>query len=518
MTPSVVGGTQDQLRGVASRNDGAPSIAGLRVSASARPFKKGTGQMSEDWMNDPASWKVHRVGASPEEFDKRLRELVRAGLRPGALEREVKPQLHGGTVAERHYQNVSLVFNSEKIYALSGAIQRRWQQLGGTSWALPTSNETPAGPGGGRQVTFDLRKAGPGNSRRGAILCTNKTGAHEIAGAIYDKFLAAGGVEAVGYPVKKPWSVSEGGRYGVISKFSRAYVNDWESVIVLKGGEREAWHVQGDIYHLWQRLGGVNSASPLGYPLSDAFGSTDAVRQYFEAGTVDWRRGRGAQVEMPEWHIRFQGFHVPRGSRKWDGVGDQNLEFYFHCNAVPRVAPDTNLQFAKMPLQGAEYANMRVGRWRHDNVVVYHGRADSVLLILSGAERDLGDPHTYRAQIQETTKQAIRTGLSALGGMVAGPAGVAGAQLVSPIADILGDELGSAINGAIGTGDESLNPVGVPLNLATIRAHLASTPLVADARDADGNKAAPIHYHLEVPLSGHGYAVRLYFRLVRGAP
>jgi hypothetical protein len=460
--------------------------------------------------------KMLRLGSMrAPAFEARVAELASQGIPAGALLAEfpLLPEFPD-RIARRHYKHLTLIVRDGQLLLVRGPIRDKWEALGGPDWGVPAHDETPTGLGDGRHVTFDLLKPGvAGGGLKAAILWSGVTGAGLLAGAVYESFMARGGVHVVGYPTDGGTVPALPDNNGWICRFRRAFLDDVPSAICVPGKGLAAYHVYGGIHRLWASMGG--HASPLGFPKSDEFGTPGAERrQYFDDGTVVWRPESGAFVEMEPWHIRYRGLRVVRTK------GDEssaNVEFYAFAAAMPRV-PGDGTRTTKLPPNAAEYAHLRTGRWRGDDVVVYAGTADSLVLALSGAERDRGDPNAYLPAIEGVTKKAVEVVVTALGGLLGGVGAKLGALAGKPLSEVLGKEIASAINDVLGTGDDAFDPRAVPLNLATIRAWLAESPALAQARNADGGPAEPFPYHFTADLTGNGHWIELYFEVRRGLP
>lgn len=455
-----------------------------------------------------------RLGtAGADAFESRIAALAGAGIHAGRLlvERPLLAEFPG-KIARRDYQHLTLIVNDGVIRLIRSPIREKWEALGGEEWGVPAGDEAPTGLGDGRQVLFDLLKPSEvGGGLKAAILWCGVTSAALLTGVIYDSFVARGGVHVVGYPTEQGTVPALPDRNGWICRFRRAFLDDATSTICVRGKGRDAFHVYGDIHRLWMAMGG--HASPLGFPKSEEFGEPAVERrQYFDDGTVIWRPATGSFVEMPPWQIRFRGLRVVR--TEGDGA-TANVEYYAFVGALPRI-PSDGTRTTKLPPNAAEYADLRTGRWRHDDVVVYAGTADSLVLALSGAERDRGDPNAYLPAIEAATKKAVGAAVTALGGLLGGAGAAIGKVAGEPIADLLGKEIAGAINDALDTGDDQLPPRALPLNLATIRGYLASAPAEAPARDRDGNALDPIPHHFVVDLSGNGHWLELYFEVRHG--
>ena len=94
----------------------------------------------------------------------------------------------------RHYQNGSIYLAPGLgAHEVHGAIRERWAAMGWEKSAVgyPTSDETDVGDQRGRVSKFE----------HGAIYWTPQTGAHEVYGAILEKWLSLGGPKSfLGYP------------------------------------------------------------------------------------------------------------------------------------------------------------------------------------------------------------------------------------------------------------------------------------------------------------------------------
>lgn len=457
---------------------------------------------------------VYRLpGATPEEFHQRHAELEASGFRFGRKLQEAVASPDPSRLVEQVFENGTLVETFNGIYLIRGAIRDRWVQLGGRNWGLPMNDETDAEVRGGRFNNFHLQAAR--RHPNAAIYWSRYTGAHEISGIIYNKFVALGGVKSIGFPTNgNAVTPNNNGSY---VHFKRVLVDDAVSSIYYSRGDSEAFVVHGDIRRLWSSMGWELSA--LGYPTSDEFGSYKAPnperRQYFAGGTMIWRPTTGSFIETQDYQIRFSGFRCIRGD---DGVFDSNgVEYYFVVGAVPRVLPET-ASSTKLPLNNIEYEKMRPGRWRHADVVVYRGNSDSLVLTLTGAERDTGDPNKYLPIIEEATKKAAGAIITAVAGLAGGVGTAAGAAVGAPLGDLIGKEVGKIINDALDTGDEKLDPVGISLGVQAIRHYMSIPPFMAPARTAEGLPAAPIPYHFATRMRSSDNEVELFFEVRRGLP
>lgn len=103
--------------------------------------------------------------------------------------------------------SVTPVAVSAQTYEVHGAIRDKWTELGGTESFLgyPLTDETVTPDGTGRYNHF----------QGGSIYWTSQTGAHEVHGAIRDKWAKLGWEKSyLGYPISDEKSTSDGkGRY-----------------------------------------------------------------------------------------------------------------------------------------------------------------------------------------------------------------------------------------------------------------------------------------------------------------
>jgi beta-N-acetylhexosaminidase len=108
---------------------------------------------------------------------------------------------------------------STGAWSVQGAIRAHWAALG---WELgplgyPTSDETGVPDGIGRFTTF-------GGSGGSAVYWTSATDAHEVQGAIYQRWLTTGGATgSLGYPVSDEYAISGGRRESDFQRGSLAW-------------------------------------------------------------------------------------------------------------------------------------------------------------------------------------------------------------------------------------------------------------------------------------------------------
>lgn len=99
-----------------------------------------------------------------------------------------------------------ICYNSNKkaSYEIHGAIYEKWMKLGGVSWSIPTTDESPAKDNVGR---FNLFERGT------SIFWHPTTGAYSVYGDIFQHWVSLGRERSyLGYPTSDESSFPEGGR------------------------------------------------------------------------------------------------------------------------------------------------------------------------------------------------------------------------------------------------------------------------------------------------------------------
>jgi uncharacterized protein with LGFP repeats len=168
--------------------------------------------------------------------------------------------------------------NSTRAYQVYGAIRDKWLALGGVQgFGNPLMDEAWASDGIGRYNDF----------QNGSIYWSPSSGAHEVNGAIRDRWLALGGPKGlVGYPITdEAWAPDGIGRY-----------NDFQNGSIYWSPSSGAHEINGAIRDKWLALGGVKSY--LGYPITEQSTAPDGVQPYndFQHGSIYWGPDTGAVV------------------------------------------------------------------------------------------------------------------------------------------------------------------------------------------------------------------------------
>jgi hypothetical protein len=163
----------------------------------------------------------------------------------------------------------------------AGPIRDRWLSLGGRQSFLGLGSSPHLLYGtdnGGRRQHF----------QGGSIYWHPSTGAHEVHGAIRDKWRSLGSVGSfLGYPLTDETGVPDG-----IGRF-----NHFEGGSVYWHPNTGAFEVHGAIRDKWARLGWETSF--LGYPVSDELDAGDGRISYFEHGSIHWSPQSGISLSTP---------------------------------------------------------------------------------------------------------------------------------------------------------------------------------------------------------------------------
>jgi uncharacterized protein with LGFP repeats len=161
-------------------------------------------------------------------------------------------------------------------HEVHGWIGARWSALGGASAVVgyPVSDERPVGDGVGVFTEFS----------NGVIYSSPSTNAHDVVGAVAEKWTALGGVSSfLGYPTADAKALAGGGLVGVFRGGS-----------VYSSPATGAHEVHGWIRDLWTSVGAQTGA--VGFPTSDEQPAPDGVGvfQTFGNGLVYSSAAAGA--------------------------------------------------------------------------------------------------------------------------------------------------------------------------------------------------------------------------------
>ncbi len=183
----------------------------------------------------------------------------------------------------RHYQGGSIYWTAATgAHEVHGAIRDKWSSLGLESGLLgfPLTDETATPNGVGRFNHF----------QGGSIYWTAATGAHEVHGAIRDKWSFLGWEAGLlGFPLTDETTTPDGaGR-----------LNHFQGGSIFWTPATGAHEVHGAIRDRWIQLGWEQGR--LGYPISDEMDTPHQFGRvsHFQGGSLYWDAGRGAYEVWP---------------------------------------------------------------------------------------------------------------------------------------------------------------------------------------------------------------------------
>lgn len=235
-------------------------------------------------------------------------------------------------------------------FAVIGAIRDKWLSLGGLGSFLgpAITSETPTPDGIGRYNHF--RGGGPAD--RASIYWTPETGAHEIHGAIRDKWAALGWENGVlGYP-----TTDESGPPDGIGRFNHFRKGSIDGSIYWRDG-KGAFEVHGAIRDKWASMGWEGSL--LGYPVIDESGTPDGRGRYnhFDGGSIYWTPQTGAHEVHGDirekwksmgWETSSLGYPISDEEDDISGVPGGRVSFFEHGSL--HWSPATRVVTVKMGL------------------------------------------------------------------------------------------------------------------------------------------------------------------------
>lgn len=192
-------------------------------------------------------------------------------------------QHFNGSTGDRPWGDSSLYWTPTTCaHSIRGAIRGTWSSLGWERFfGYPTTDETATPDQYGRYNHFQW----------GSIYWTPKTGAHEIHGAIRDKWASLGWERFFGYPTTNESTTPDGvGRYNHFDGGGSIY---WTP-------STGAHEIHGPIRDKWASLGWETNPN-LGYPITDVLPSTSPTYgngnyTQFQHGYIYWYPSTGAYV------------------------------------------------------------------------------------------------------------------------------------------------------------------------------------------------------------------------------
>jgi uncharacterized protein with LGFP repeats len=181
---------------------------------------------------------------------------------------------------------IALAFQQRESAAPSqgrvqGAIRDKWMELGAAQGLLgePITDETATPDGTGRFNHF----------QRGSIYWHPATGAHEVHGAIREKWAELGWeLGFLGYPQTDETPTPDG-----VGRF-----NHFQGGSIYWTPRTGAHEVHGAIRDKWAEQGWETGA--LKYPVTDETSMSDGVGRFndFQGGSIHWNPHSGAEVSL----------------------------------------------------------------------------------------------------------------------------------------------------------------------------------------------------------------------------
>ena len=182
-----------------------------------------------------------------------------------------------------HYEHGAIYANGMNVVEVHGNIWSKYSALGAEKSVLgyPITDENTTPDKIGRYNHF----------QGGSIYWTPKTGAHEVHGAIWDKWKSLGWEKSVlGYPITDESTTPDKiGRY-----------NHFQNGSIYWTPKTGAHEIHGTIRDLWKSLGWEKSN--LCYPITDELNLPDGKGKYsrFQGGEIHWYPEIGAYQASPK--------------------------------------------------------------------------------------------------------------------------------------------------------------------------------------------------------------------------
>lgn len=371
-----------------------------------------------------------------------------------------------------------ICYNSQMhdAFEIHGDIYRKWVELGGLQWGLPSTDELTTSRGDGRFNFF--------NNGSASIHWTPRTGAHAVWGSILQKWAQLNWENGpLGYPVTDETTTPDGiGRFNHFENGGSIY---WTP----DTGAHAVW---GDIRKRWESLGWERSY--LGYPTSDEVDFPEGGRaNTFQNGGIYWWPDTGA-IDLRDVVVHYTGLHC-FGETDWDQSSNSDEPYVILSISTPERSAT---------LLSRIYEDVDGGEARLDLIELYRGKPYGINLSVVLMENDFGDPNVYRDDIEKVVNGVHELGTKALNLIpVVGPiiAAVAGPGLGTLMPAIAG-----AINNLFDFGDDRIGGATVTLS--------AKQMVLLAARTANSTFKG-IGFKAETPLiTGLGASYKVYFGIV----
>lgn len=371
-----------------------------------------------------------------------------------------------------------ICYNSQMhdAFEIHGDIYRKWLELGGLQWGVPSTDELATSRGDGRFNFF--------NDGSASIHWTPQIGAHAVWGAIFQKWAQLNWENGpMGYPTTDETKTPDGiGRFNHFEKGGSIY---WTP----DTGANAVW---GDIRKHWESLGWERSY--LGYPTSDESDFPEGGRaNTFQNGGIYWWPDTGA-IDLRDVVIHYTGLHC-FGETDWDQSSNSDEPYVILSISTPERTAT---------LRSQVYEDVDGGEARPDLIEIYRGKPYGINLGVVLMENDFGDPNVYLADVKKVVEGVHAAGTVALGLIpVAGPVIAA---IAGPGLGTLMPKIAEAINNLFDFGDDRIGGETVTLS---------AKQMVLLAARTNNSTFKGIGFKAETPLiSGSGASYKVYFGIV----
>ncbi|KQN33315.1 hypothetical protein ASE92_16070 [Pedobacter sp. Leaf41] len=309
--------------------------------------------------------------------------------------------------------------NTRSVLEIHGAIYQKWVALGGVNWGIPNTDESPCWDGTGRFNHF--------NGDQATIIWSPQTGAQAI------------------------------------------------------------W---GDIRRRWADLGWERSY--LGYPTSDESNFPDGGRvNSFQRGGIYWWPDTGA-LDLNDVVLHYTGLVCLRETGETSGADE------------PYVLMGVVSPFSSAAFRSQTYSSVDSDTSRPDLIEIYRGKPNGLILEITLMENDHGDPEKFRKEIQTAMTAAHGLGTAALG--LIPVVGGAIAAVVGPLIQKFIPEVAKAVNNLFGFGDDKIG---------SERIVLTGKDLILLARRTNNSNYKNVGYKFSTNnLRGHNANYKVYFGIV----
>ena len=309
--------------------------------------------------------------------------------------------------------------NTRSVLEIHGAIYQKWVALGGVNWGIPNTDESPCWDGTGRFNHF--------NGDQATIIWSPQTGAQAI------------------------------------------------------------W---GDIRRRWADLGWERSY--LGYPTSDESNFPDGGRvNSFQRGGIYWWPDTGA-LDLNDVVLHYTGLVCLRETGETSGADE------------PYVLMGVVSPFSGAAFRSQTYSSVDSDTSRPDLIEIYRGKPNGLILEITLMENDHGDPEKFRKEIQTAMTAAHGLGTAALG--LIPVVGGAIAAVVGPLIQKFIPEVAKAVNNLFGFGDDKIG---------SARIVLTGKDLILLARRTNNSNYKNVGYKFSTNnLRGHNANYKVYFDIV----